>query len=408
MDSQDYLSEMQAEAEGLEQPPLKKVKVVLQKPVKVKKKQWRASAVLLTIFDKTWMEHVKEVFERLENIRYIVGQEELTPETKRWHLQIYVQFTKRCQSLKKAKEWCCTTSNVDIAFGSDQHNENYCSKDEALIEKLIEEAETTMLKNKFRDWRKKGLRIPGTKVFRWGTRADIKAKTSTRVDLEAVQKALEAGGQMYQVAKENFPTWIKYHRAFDKYKSMCDKRNSPHFREVSIEVIWGDAGAGKSRRAMEKALKKARDDYAGDYYRPVINTQGKMWFDGYEGEKTIILDDFYGQCRFSWMLKLLDGQRMQVEVKGGMVWAQWDRIIITSNSHPDDWWNNYSSIPKRSLPGFRRRVKKITKLELNDGKQFANWVQETVLTIDKTGKIMGQHRTAGPDIFGQLIGGHRK
>jgi hypothetical protein len=67
--------------------------------------------------------------------------------------------------------------------------------------------------------------------------------------------------------------------------------------------------------------------------------EGNEWFDGYEGQKLVLFDDFdKGQISFRLLLRLLDRYPMQVPIKGGFV--EWcPRVIyITSNLGPARWY----------------------------------------------------------------------
>lgn len=62
------------------------------------------------------------------------------------------------------------------------------------------------------------------------------------------------------------------------------------------------------------------------------------WFDGYDGQPIVILDDYRGEYPLQMFLKLCDRYSMQVPVKGGFVnWGP-KKIYITSNLHPNDWY----------------------------------------------------------------------
>ncbi len=88
--------------------------------------------------------------------------------------------------------------------------------------------------------------------------------------------------------------------------------------------LWGASGTGKSHDARHK--------YATGtiYHKP----QSK-WFDGYNGEETIILDDldeaFLGHYLKIW----LDHYSCTGEVKGGTIPLQHKRFIVTSNKSID-------------------------------------------------------------------------
>ena len=42
---------------------------------------------------------------------------------------------------------------------------------------------------------------------------------------------------------------------------------------------------------------------------------GSLWFDGYRGQKTILLDDFYGWIKYHTLLQITDGYPYQAPTK---------------------------------------------------------------------------------------------
>jgi len=54
--------------------------------------------------------------------------------------------------------------------------------------------------------------------------------------------------------------------------------------------------------------------------------------------KSIIIDEFYGWIPWAFLLRLLDVYPLQLPVKGGFVPAHYDRVYITSNKSPLDWY----------------------------------------------------------------------
>jgi len=125
------------------------------------------------------------------------------------------------------------------------------------------------------------------------------------------------------------------------------KNKADTFRVINTEVYWGEAGCGKTRKAVEENP---------DHYILTTDGEGKVWFDGYAGEKTLILDDFYGGIKYSYLLRLLDGYKCRLEVKGSFTYAMWDKIIITSNKPPNDWYHHGLT------PALKRRLTKTTQM----------------------------------------------
>lgn len=69
----------------------------------------------------------------------------------------------------------------------------------------------------------------------------------------------------------------------------------------------------------------------------------------------MIIDEFYGWLRYSFLLQLLDRYPIRIEYKGGSVEFTSRRIILTSNKAPQDWYDK----DKFPYPPIERRLTKI-------------------------------------------------
>lgn len=112
---------------------------------------------------------------------------------------------------------------------------------------------------------------------------------------------------------------------------------------LQVTCYWGPTGSGKTRRVA--AL--------GDVY-PLDLGDGGLWFDGYTGQKRLLIDEFYGQLKPAVLLKLIDKYTRSWPVKGGFVVGDWDEIYITSNIHPDGWYRD--SVPSEVKAAIKRRI----------------------------------------------------
>lgn len=85
-----------------------------------------------------------------------------------------------------------------------------------------------------------------------------------------------------------------------------------------------------------------------------------QWFDGYNEQPIVIIDDYRGEYPVPMFLKLLDRYPMQVPIKGGFVNWSPKKIYITSNVEPRHWYNE---VDGRSLAAISRRFTEVTYID---------------------------------------------
>lgn len=223
------------------------------------------------------------------------------------HLQGYVEF-ENAVSMKRVKTEIGDKAHVEKRRGTNRQARDYCRKDG--------------------NWWEKG---------EFTTQGQ-------RTDLEEIADSIKEGKPLSMIA-EDFPgQYIRYGRGIEKYALTV--RKPPKWRDVQVMVYWGKTGTGKTRAAMEEK----------SVYKLNTNTNGTLWFDGYDGEETLLIDDFYGWVKYGELLTLLDGYPYRCQIKGASAWAQWTKVIITSNKQVSEWYPSISDIG-----ALNRRILKIVK-----------------------------------------------
>jgi len=170
-----------------------------------------------------------------------------------------------------------------------------------------------------------------------------------RTDLTEATTALKRK-RLEEVAEEFPETFVKYHKGLTALKAVYDNKElGDKNRDMEVILLYGEAGTGKTREAQEEGRKRGRV-----YILPPPNN-GSTWWDGYEGQETVILDDFYGWLKPHDLFRYLDIYPLKLAIKGGTVAAQYTRVYITSNNNSDDWYKEGVRYNKEAL---ERRIHK--------------------------------------------------
>lgn len=279
--------------------------------------------VCFTIFTPTWSEKNID----FDRVKYVVFQYEKGHKSEHPHYQGYAEFTEQYR-LKTVKEILGDeTAHIEKRMGSQKQAIDYCKKDDG--------------------------RIKGPWEF-----GDAKEQ-GKRTDLIEVAEKLKNGIKTIDIIKENTETYIKYSRGIEKAKFWLDKENATKLREINVIVVWGAPGIGKSKKiweltnGMKETFKLDKD--SGD----------DVWFDGYDGENTLWIDDFHDSWfSFTQIKQLLDRYPLRIKIKGSYTWAQWTNVIISANEHPREWYPGVKDVHKEAV---LRRLTHIEEIqEINE------------------------------------------
>jgi len=146
---------------------------------------------------------------------------------------------------------------------------------------------------------------------------------------------------MTEVARQHPLVVVKYFKGLLYLKSLQEQEK---YQPKKVGLFWGLTGTGKTLTAHQEL---------DDLYTVVdIKTP---WFDGYFGQENVLMDECgNGMMHYNRLKQILDGYRLDVPVKGGMVpWVP-KTIILTSNCPLEDW---FPQLPREDLWALQRRIR---------------------------------------------------
>lgn len=276
----------------------------------------------------TWNNYPADAQAQLESlpgVLYLAYQPEIGDNGTR-HLQGLISFTnpRAFRAVAKlVRGW-----HVDKMRGTIQQAVDYCSKEAS------------------RDAN------AGFGFTEKGTRPLCAGTAGGRSDLAAVVEAIKAKVPLRELAEQFTEQYIHYNRGIERTIGLLSKP-----RDFKTEVYWyyGSTGSGKSRAASDEA--------PAAYWKNPVN----KWWDGYQGESDVIIDDYRPDfCTFSTLLRLFDRYPMQVEAKGSSVQFVAKRIFITTPKNVEDTWSNRSEEDIAQLTRRITEVKHFAVLEAVD------------------------------------------
>lgn len=253
------------------------------------------------------LESLKDLYD-LFKPQYMCGQLE-KGESGTLHFQFYLHFKQSVwfTTLKKlhSKVHFC---NVKKDNGAD----TYCMKEDSRVDGPYEFGEKPIKRNSKTDW---------DSVFLNAKRGNF----------------------------DSIPSDIKV-RCYSNLKKI-EKDNLICKDSSDVRGVWihGPSGSGKSRLA--------REQYPDAYFK-LCN----KWWDGYYGQKNVIMDDFGKEHSvLGYHLKIwADRYGCVLETKGGASTSSFDHFVVTSQYSIEDIWMN----DKETIDAIKRRFK-IIRLDNN-------------------------------------------
>lgn len=254
-------------------------------------------------------------------LQYCIYQWEICPDTGREHAQGYAEFKDKV-TLKfiKTKVFGDNSIHIETRKGTQEQAIYYCEKE--------------------------ATRKPNTKPFIYG---EIQKFQGKRSDLDQVSSLLKQGKTVKEVAEELPNQYIKYNNGIEKLHKLLSKPN-----KIESKICIALIGSSRVRKTSV-----AYNLYPLDKIFKLTSN----WWDGYNGEEVIIIDEITtGDFKLRKFLDWTDPYPTQVNIKGKMDWLKGKVFFFTSNVEMENWCEETKNNPK-SLQALKNRFDKIYNIE---------------------------------------------
>lgn len=241
--------------------------------------------------------------------------------TKHYQGVFYLKNPNTCSALRKHFPGCGYMAPVKDTKGA----VTYCGKDESRIDGPWE--------------------------------AGTMPAQGTRSDLLECKSIIDGGGRMDDLFEQSFSNAVRYGRGLKSYIDLVDKK-CPRTWQTQCYVYYGDSGMGKSEAAKEETLGWQGKTF---WLSLEAGMHGKVWWDGYDGEENVVIDEFEQQIRLNDLKRIIDSTPYKVPVKGGSVEFKAKRVWILSNQSPEEWYRKVAPEGSTQRDALIRRLHYVEK-----------------------------------------------
>ena len=234
-------------------------------------------------------------------VRYMVYQVERCPDTGRIHLQGFLTLRKSLSVGAVKKVVGSSSMHLTKPDGTVADNIIYCTKEASRLAGPFEHGE-------------KPLDGSAPKVLK-----ELHTKLKSGLSLKRIIQDDEEG--------IFFGSYIRSFRGLEKYTELIAEKSEVKDSDREVAIFYGSPGSGKTYAATNSSTS---------LYKKPVNSK---WYDKYDGETTLLLDEFSGWIQWNELLTIIDKYPVHVEMKGSIVRAKWTKVIITCNRHPALWYD---------------------------------------------------------------------
>jgi hypothetical protein len=266
-----------------------------------------------------------------EGISHVIGQIEVGNENNQLHWQLYVQtnMAMTATRLKERMGWSPPPPGVRefayvlVAYGTPLSCRQYVTKID------------TRVPNGY---------VPGHLGMRTEVNIGRPNAANAAGGYAAVIDDMKQGMQWGEL-NDKYPS--EFVRMFNGLRKQYERLNPPRRRdEVTCYLHWGITGSGKTH----DVFAKFGEENVCKIMCPRIGQQ--LWFDGYEDQEVLMLDEFCGErtgVMITELLQITDKYPYRAKIHHGTVSAQWTVVVFTSNVPFEQWYPNATAAQVEAL-----------------------------------------------------------
>lgn len=273
----------------------------------------------------------------LNGLEYFCLSKEIGREEQTEHFHVYAVY----RNPKKFSTWKnkFPEAHIDRPLGNNAQNRDYVFK-----------------QGKWAGSEKEDTRIDGTQ-YEYGTLPPD--RNSRSPELEKLYAMIKDGMSNYEIL-EQYPEFLRELTTIDHVRRTIQQEEyKSTWRDVEVSYIFGKTGTGKSRSIMEK-FGYGNVFRVTDYLHP---------FDTYEGQETIVFEEFSSSIKIQDMLNYLDGYPLKLPARYSDKVACFTKAFIVSNIPLENQYENIQQERPEVWKAFLRRIKKIIHFQ-PDGSQM--------------------------------------
>lgn len=311
-----------AKSEDSEEDSLEEVEIKAEAPKDQKVKKYRGW--MLTINNPT--EEDEEILKE-DKYKYLVYQIEKGEEEETEHIQAFLYYEnpriwpKKRYPTAHIEVSRCITASI-----------KYCQKEDT--------------------------RVRGP--YEFGT----KPEQGRRTDLEELAKEIMEGKKKPEdFAKINPMAYVRYHKGLQALSELNKKHRDMNVK-AKVIWLWGKAQGGKSYWIYQNLPGLS-----------VYPKDATKWWNNYEQEDIILIDDFETQTwGYRDFLRLLDRYPYQAQNKGGYLKINSKYIVITCEYPPEELWE-----AGNKLDQVIRRIDEVIELQREGGRGVKKPIRKKIV-----------------------------